>query len=162
MRGSLRFSIQWNDGQDISIHASTWEAASYTNQKRWFQDFNSRLYMRGSYLQFWSISAFYYFNSRLYMRGSFLALLQYLQIVNFNSRLYMRGSREKSKTTTYRFLFQFTPLHERQQNDWVDKEYNSLFQFTPLHERQRKRLDLQHIISNISIHASTWEAACLI
>ena len=78
------------------------------------------------------------------------------------------------------FLFQFTPLHERQPPPLQYQLSRTLFQFTPLHERQRWPYNVGSSISYfnsrlymrgnlvlcrvkyvdiISIHASTWEAA---
>ena len=78
------------------------------------------------------------------------------------------------------YLFQFTPLHERQLLQSIQTETDNQFQFTPLHERQlfcltrqsdylvfqftplHERQRLTHKETNfwfgISIHASTWEA----
>ena len=79
----------------ISIHASTWEAA--------------RMHFQQAVLTC-------NFNSRLYMRGSFKAIpKQRCKSFYFNSRLYMRGSFPSSKDFFVYKKFQFTPLHERQQ-----------------------------------------------
>ena len=55
----------------------------------------------------------------------------------FNSRLYTRGDANSSSALYVLFLFQFTPLHERQLRDPQGLFWCERFQFTPLHERQR-------------------------
>ena len=125
--------------------------------------FNSRLYMRGN-VEFGQDEEYVIdFNSRLYMRGnrwkrnngrdpvhisihastweatdniqppSFLT-------ANFNSRLYMRGNMQLPRMQEDHFLFQFTPLHERQRDTNLAKSGCGPFQFTPLHERQQREL----------------------
>ena len=55
-------------------------------------------------------------------------------------------------------LFQFTPLHERQRSTRSISSKRSLFQFTPLHERQQQLVGMVNYEKLISIHASAWEA----
>ena len=70
MRGSVQHG--WTIMvEQISIHASTWEAAaSGTANSGTPTDFNSRLYMRGSAIEDGKTQRIFHFNSRLYMRGS--------------------------------------------------------------------------------------------
>ena len=56
--------------------------------------------------------------------------------------------------------FQFTPLHERQPLCRTVFQRRVQFQFTPLHERQHIQPVTGWCNLLISIHASTWEAAC--
>ena len=123
----------------ISIHASTWEAA--------------RMHFQQAVLTC-------NFNSRLYMRGSFKAIpKQRCKSFYFNSRLYMRGSFPSSKDFFVYKKFQFTPLHERQQLI-VSKE--KLLRIISIHastwEAALNGIKPKQVII-ISIHASTWEAA---
>ena len=124
--------------------------------------FNSRLCMRGNGNRRKPVWLQGYFNSRLCMRGNGKpdspgAAYQHISIhasaweatgrcgkgmVNslyFNSRLCMRGnaySADKSKR-----------IH--------------IFQFTPLHERQQVTFSVPVVQESISIHASAWEATAL-
>ena len=70
------------------------------------------------------------------MRGSVCNAAVLLFDKHFNSRLYMRGSTFARSTFTPSAVFQFTPLHERQQVMAASMELAREFQFTPLHERQ--------------------------
>ena len=123
----------------ISIHASTWEAA--------------RMHFQQAVLTC-------NFNSRLYMRGSFKAIpKQRCKSFYFNSRLYMRGSFPSSKDFFVYKKFQFTPLHERQQGCVSVTIQQRIFQFTPVPEGQQLIVSKEKLLRIISIHASTWEAA---
>ena len=76
--------------------------------------FNSRLYMRGN-LRARKVSLRKLnFNSRLYMRGNVVMSKEEVEQANFNSRLYMRGNGFTWQGMPLTYLFQFTPLHERQ------------------------------------------------
>ena len=70
----------------------------------------------------------------------------------------MRGNSSLRKIPFLHRLFQFTPLHERQQKDNTTTTSFDVFQFTPLHERQLRRQVSPAGCDCISIHASTWEA----
>ena len=100
--------------------------------------FNSRLYMRGNGVGAAHATGERNFNSRLYMRGNGVLEEVEADQANFNSRLYMRGNWQEQGTLSLDFLFQFTPLHERQHNPQMTHGHQRKFQFTPLHERQRK------------------------
>ena len=145
--------------------------------------------------------AFPYFNSRLYMRGSFLLPLachtilfqftplherQQLPLTEmvpkiisihastweaaFNANVPVSSKRfqftplhERQRVDHWSvlllYIFQFTPLHERQRRVGLEPTYPKIFQFTPLHERQLKFKGIYYAAGEISIHASTWEAA---
>lgn len=70
----------------------------------------------------------------------------------FNSRLYTRGDANSSSALYVLFLFQFTPLHERQLRDPQGLFWCERFQFTPLHERQQQKCT---IFSTKSMQFST-------
>ena len=151
--------------------------------KHWthWTDFNSRLYMRGNLVNCSMPPNVYYFNSRLYMRGNNSFTTPKIAPENFNSRLYMRGNfclprspapqcisihastweatPPQSALIVGSSTFQFTPLHERQREEVIPMETEGIFQFTPLHERQPGDSDSKESSFQISIHASTWEAA---
>ena len=99
----------------ISIHASTWEAATIQIQilKEHVLFQFTPLHERQQHSP-QQIDALSHFNSRLYMRGSRCCLDLFSVFSDFNSRLYMRGSLCSSVFSTSALLFQFTPLHERQ------------------------------------------------
>ena len=137
MRGDVCHSIVLPVVEDISIHASTWEATKNGRRdKQLSLNFNSRLYMRGNPFSVPAFPQLQNFNSRLYMRGNPLAGNGSTGSSHFNSRLYMRGNR---------FLYFGSGSPGR-------------FQFTPLHERQRSCVCCLSCRVYISIHASTWEA----
>ena len=58
----------------------------------------------------------------------------------------MRGSGPALESYGTRYIFQFTPLHERQLVSSHGSASHELFQFTPLHERQ------QHLFDVYSVH----------
>ena len=146
----------------ISIHASTWEATKILADL-----------VRDMIFQF----------TPLHERQP-LSLEVCKSLYYFNSRLYMRGNAFAAGTKGTSTKFQFTPLHERQQQTSIHGGVWWAFQFTPLHERQHRytipmhrygnfnsrlymRGSMQHISkpersADISIHASTWEAAIVI
>ena len=102
----------------ISIHASTWEATwSLARMKN---------------MSLISIHASTWEATDNIQPPSFLT-------ANFNSRLYMRGNMQLPRMQEDHFLFQFTPLHERQRDTNLAKSGCGPFQFTPLHERQQAR-----------------------
>ena len=122
----------------ISIHASTWEAATIQIQ----------ILKEHVLFQF----------TPLHERQPTAQLMSLKSSSNFNSRLYMRGSSIRALLVNPEYSFQFTPLHERQQlrqsgyGSWlyfnsrlymrgslIESHFCSVcqFQFTPLHERQR-------------------------
>ena len=145
----------------ISIHASTWETATIQIQ----------ILKEHVLFQF----------TPLHERQPTAQLMSLKSSSNFNSRLYMRGSSIRALLVNPEYSFQFTPLHERQLREFVDDsdfyDFNSRlymrgsqgirtrkrvhfkFQFTPLHERQQKVSVYCKQVDDISIHASTWEAA---
>ena len=124
-----------------------------------YYHFNSRLYMRGNkskrrfglftykfqftplherqhYLEK-SVKCCVYFNSRLYMRGNKMRIeKQSREFISIHASTW-----EATLTLTFAhvcdILFQFTPLHERQQKTDIWTTNISVFQFTPLHERQQ-------------------------
>ena len=125
--------------------------------------FNSRLCMRGNVSKM-SHSSWYqfqftplherqrgfsklhsrdqHFNSRLCMRGNLCSRCHCIVNINFNSRLCMRGNTAICRVPWFAYLFQFTPLHERQQIAAALSSIAMLvFQFTPLHERQQAAVD---------------------
>ena len=115
--------------------------------------------MRGSILRIWLSYKKRYFNSRLYMRGSTQKMVRSLTLENFNSRLYMRGSVALKLQNIPVSIFQFTPLHERQQNEHVKE---SIDYFISIHASTWEAaisVDRDSTGRRISIHASTWEAA---
>ena len=96
-----------------------------------------------------------HFNSRLCMRGNIIPYFARLQKKNFNSRLCMKGNNRRTLQRIGKTVFQFTPLHERQQSaTFIYAQSDSLFQFTPLHERQRCMEVVCQCDYQISIHAS--------
>ena len=139
--------------------------------------FNSRLYMRGSrendvdltgvhIFQFTPLHErqqrsshwFYHdasnFNSRLYMRGSCNSVTFFPPGEYFNSRLYMRGSKSVQHDADSGKIFQFTPLHERQQlNIWISSVCNNFN--SRLYMRGSGPSFPVLVTDNISIHAST-------
>ena len=165
----------------ISIHASTWEAASIGNRQ-----FNHTVI--SIHASAWEATPF---------------VLQYgFDTFYFNSRLCMRGN-PGAIASGWDTLFQFSPLHERQRRAFLYryqylqisihastweatcwsgavKKMRYAFQFTPLHERQRSFRDgrkwrgyfnsrlytrgnqysraFNTLPMTISIHASTREA----
>ena len=68
----------------------------------------------------------------------------------FNSRLCMRGNNSRHVIYIFLYLFQFTPLHERQQKSTRMQQRNELFQFTPLHERQLWALECPYSQGNFN------------
>ena len=166
----------------ISIHASTWEAATpihlwlqfllfqFTplHERQPFQStqtvcclyFNSRLYMRGSARHQWQTKLINQFQfTPLHERQRLKCRSHAISNIYFNSRLYMRGSSYSETKDMHKAKFQFTPLHERQPKLNDESGIYILFQFTPLHERQPEAPKLSDFKLSISIHASTWEAA---
>ena len=122
----------------ISIHASTWEATIATgigDNVQWFQftplherqqsqlelatmynDFNSRLYMRGNTV--YPVHGRHYnpdFNSRLYMRGNSSCVCSkvYEESISIHASTW-EATKTVPPTWTRPDRFQFTPLHERQ------------------------------------------------
>ena len=98
-----------------------------------------------------------YFNSRLCMRG------------NTNGRKWHNGrnisihasaweATSKNISNAIPWIFQFTPLHERQHKSKYHAHLSLWFQFTPLHERQQQYAEARADGDSISIHASAWEA----
>ena len=79
----------------ISIHASTWEAATIQIQ----------ILKEHVLFQF----------TPLHERQPTAQLMSLKSSSNFNSRLYMRGSSIRALLVNPEYSFQFTPLHERQQ-----------------------------------------------
>ena len=75
----------------------------------------------------------------------------------FNSRLYMRGNCSHLAVLVSAGIFQFTPLHERQQDNVTSlkEAYISIHASTWEATKVRSRLGRK---VQISIHASTWEA----
>ena len=78
----------------ISIHASTWEAATIQIQ----------ILKEHVLFQF----------TPLHERQPTAQLMSLKSSSNFNSRLYMRGSSIRALLVNPEYSFQFTPLHERQ------------------------------------------------
>ena len=167
----------------ISIHASTWEATR-GNRKRSISKsyFNSRLYMRGNVSHHFIRLYLPYFNSRLYMRGN-------NRNWNWRQCTMISIHASTWEATRYiRYMDDIIILISIHASTWeatlpafAVKCMKNLFQFTPLHERQQKlcrqhergRTDFNSRLymrgnqqstqnsvsaSTISIHASTWEA----
>ena len=144
-------------------------------------NFNSRLYMRGNRCSFYFLEQKTKFQfTPLHERQR---LSEYSSVIGFyfNSRLYMRGNRRR-ELMSWRLVIS---IHASTWEATIRKNWkvyiNTIFQFTPLHERQRPRLispvwktyfnSRLYMRGNItmlallvkweiSIHASTWEAAC--
>ena len=165
----------------ISIHASAWEATTLTGSTaaRWTY-FNSRLCMRGNDLNQECFCATNHFNSRLCMRGNNRSWKKAALIkISIHASAWeatastaadraavaisihasaWEATYTQIKPIGKNGIFQFTPLHERQQSS-VSANWNMrLFQFTPLHERQHFSAVSVVLHALISIHASTWEA----
>ena len=98
--------------------------------------FNSRLYMRGNFLQSSSSCSSADFNSRLYMRGNFRPQTKHwTHWTDFNSRLYMRGNLVNCSMPPNVYYFN-----------------------SRLYMRGNFCLPRSPAPQCISIHASTWEA----
>ena len=123
----------------ISIHASTWEAATIQIQ----------ILKEHVLFQF----------TPLHERQPTAQLMSLKSSSNFNSRLYMRGS---GNSDWWWICFEIS-IHastwEAAKASTYAEAVLTLFQFTPLHERQRNLSGCKYNRRNISIHASTWEAA---
>ena len=122
----------------ISIHASTWEAASPVSVP--------------------IVSPIFQFTP-LHERQQFLPLVRQIAFPYFNSRLYMRGSKTDSRNG-HRWEFQFTPLHERQPFCPHRRDILSYFN-SRLYMRGSGDNVYGWVNREISIHASTWEAATI-
>ena len=165
----------------ISIHASAWEAtitsrSGYSESEFQFTPLHERqqeCVCNSIFTDFISIHASAW-EATKDGAGAWAAYN------HFNSRLCMRGNVETCGKNWLWFLFQFTPLHERQliilqwweTLTWFqftplhERQHYSLlcstskekFQFTPLHERQQQTHIAKNWKNSISIHASAWEA----
>ena len=101
------------------------------------------------------LTAWFYFNSRLYMRGNGFGLCIF--ICNnryFNSRLYMRGNDASFIQSSRISLFQFTPLHERQQSGLLHPPMFYDFNSRLYMRGNQVRQQINGLLC-ISIHAST-------
>ena len=142
----------------ISIHASTWEATDGS----WLyelalQYFNSRLYMRGNTVWEWMWRSSTNFNSRLYMRGngeSVKALKAFIISIHAST---WEATATGTGTGVTRKISIHASTWEATTNR-TDYFFYFLFQFTPLHERQLVADSYDYWNFVISIHASTWEA----
>ena len=136
--------------------------------------------MRGNYGFQWSGVKILHFNSRLCMRGNNLftkqladqlisihasaweatGLKMLRQILNhyFNSRLCMRGNTIWHTGRKCYHIFQFTPLHERQQRNKKDQKSKVISIHASAWEATPSPRVLRQVSESISIHASAWEA----
>ena len=67
----------------------------------------------------------------------------------------MRGNGVVGSSPIWHIRFQFTPLHERQQEGNNAMDGPVKFQFTPLHERQQMNLDSisrEHLFQFTPLH----------
>ena len=136
MRGNDKEKLKGLYQHYISIHASTWEATSeidFSGLENLFQF--TPLHERQHH-DACAPCEVRDFNSRLYMRGSLLGVGGCRKGKDFNSRLYMRGSL-------------YSRCHNRKEENFNSRLY--------------MRGSVQHgwtiMVEQISIHASTWEAA---
>ena len=181
MRGDVCHSIVLPVVEDISIHASTWEATKNGRRdKQLSLNFNSHLYMRGNSGESVIPAFLYKFQfTPLHERQPFLGA-SFSSTTKFQFTPLHERQHIDQKILPITAKFQFTPLHERQPVPiesgafrWINFNSRlymrgnlltvvfqprlSVFQFTPLHERQLDELCSQYEL-DISIHASTWEA----
>ena len=172
------------DGR-ISIHASTWEAASRFNpsgRSPLFQftplherqlKMEWRNLLRNILFQFTPlherqrkicIALFYgsiYFNSRLYMRGSETADPGIFYRDYFNSRLYMRGSWKLGLKKEMVFISIHASTWEAA-GKASEKEMEQIISIHASTWEAAYQTLSHHLLQPISIHASTWEAAAKI
>ena len=109
------------------------------NQSVWISNddyFNSRLYTRGDKLlsRHWCICQISIHASTREATATETANAK-SQFISIHAST--REATISTTTLSLKFLFQFTPLHERRQRNEVMKMRVNQFQFTPLHERQR-------------------------
>ena len=148
-------------GRDyISIHASTWEAAPAKSfQTHWCViSIHASTWEAASPVSVPIVSPIFQFTP-LHERQQFLPLVRQIAFPYFNSRLYMRGSKTDSRNG-HRWEFQFTPLHERQPFCPHRRDILSYFN-SRLYMRGSGDNVYGWVNREISIHASTWEAATI-
>ena len=123
----------------ISIHASTWEAASIGNRQFNHTVISIHASAWEATFRNWNTSIKFYISIHASAWEATPFVLQYgFDTFYFNSRLCMRGNPGA-----------------------IASGWDTLFQFSPLHERQRRAFLYRYQYLQISIHASTWEATRL-
>ena len=128
----------WHLSSDfrISIHASTWEAASIGNRQFNHTVISILASAWEATFRNWNTSIKFYISIHASAWEATPFVLQYgFDTFYFNSRLCMRGNPGA-----------------------IASGWDTLFQFSPLHERQRRAFLYRYQYLQISIHASTWEA----
>ena len=159
MRGSWeRYGVRM--AELISIHASTWEAADgacIPSQNKKIS-IHASTWEAASPVSVPIVSPIFQFTP-LHERQQFLPLVRQIAFPYFNSRLYMRGSKTDSRNG-HRWEFQFTPLHERQPFCPHRRDILSYFN-SRLYMRGSGDNVYGWVNREISIHASTWEAATI-
>ena len=123
------------------------------------ENFNSRLYMRGNEQCFViGLREISFQFTPLHERQQNVTSEWRLNGY-FNSRLYMRGNPDQGKNLEGRYHISIhASTWEATSICFTCQIHVFVFQFTPLHERQRELQDVLHSLNCISIHASTWEA----
>ena len=121
----------------ISIHASTWEAASILQLLRLPTLFQFTPLHERQLRRIFLLHIFPNFNSRLYMRGSLtINPFDATQVISIHASTW-EAAINALYIVILNCLFQFTPLHERQRIAFYISIFAFYkFQFTPLHERQ--------------------------